>query len=150
MRHATAALLGWRLRLHLRPLRLAGLIGTRGDRAPHAKRSSPCGPARSRRSLRDAVNFPRGIGQPISSGEAFAIFRTQQLSEIISGPWEGDKANLGSVTAVCLEHLIGPIPHGTGPLDRLALPSLVCSFIGGGHNKHVYDVSYSGAALSNY
>jgi len=40
VRDATAALLALRLRLHLRPLRLAGLIGIRGDRAPllHAKR----------------------------------------------------------------------------------------------------------------
>jgi len=43
VRHAAAALLALRLRLHLRPLRLAGLIGVRGDRATlHAKRSHCC------------------------------------------------------------------------------------------------------------
>ena len=32
------------------------------------------------------------------------------------------------------EHLIGSIPHGTGPLDRLALPHWCVHW--GGHNKH--------------
>jgi len=44
VRHAAAALLALRLRLHLRPLRLAGLIGVRDDRARslHATRSHCC------------------------------------------------------------------------------------------------------------
>ena len=60
---------------------------------------------RSFRFFRFTLGFlPSCLGRAgrVPKGE---IFRTQQLSEIISGPWEGDKANLGSVTAVCLEHL---------------------------------------------
>ena len=38
----------------------------------------------------DARCGMRSISLADIAGEAFAIFRTQQLSEIISGPWEGD------------------------------------------------------------